>query len=636
MNSDLTDSPSAAPQKRSTNVLLRAGAIVVCAVAGFLGARALTPSITPSITPSPAAPRVEATPPAPARARIPNAETPLLAEWEQLRKAQGTDAAQFPALFNEIKEMKDAFRRRAFRAALLAEWAALDPMAGITFLLPKDRANIGQLVREWLKLDPNAAVTGLLANEKTRGELRGLLSDIARAAPARLAEVVSALPKSTTRGDNSTENAFAIFAKNDPASARAAAESVTGPAKTQALAGVAKAWAEAEPAAALAWAQAMPAGDTRDGVLKAVLLGWAKIDPVGALDKIDLVPPGGEEMYFASDVGAQVLREAAKKDWDKTLQWLREHPGKIGAQSLNGMMGVLSQRLGADPSATLRTLSQSGMTGMGMVLGNALLNEGYAQRDAVWKWLDEQPPSDFTRGTRASLLNAMAWKEPDIALTHLEKLADDPANKELLENGTRSLLNGGSQMNRFEELYEKASPGIRSILLENAFTFGFDRSGIDPLKWLPRIEELPPERRGQALAGVARSWAANDPAAATQWALSLTDEQSRTNALSSATATWIQADRYEAASWINSLPAGADRDIATHGLVGALMQNEPESAWTWALSVQGAEQRTRALQLAYLGLRQKDPTIAQSMLQSANLPPEEIKALQQHPQHFRR
>ena len=603
----------------------------MCAAAGCLAARAFTPAVRPSLPPSPAAAPSQATPPAPARAPVSRGESPLLAEWEQLRKPHGSDAAQFPALFAEIKEIKDAFRRRAFRAALLAEWAAIDPAAGIAFLQQKDRGQVGQLIREWLRLDPNAAVTGLLANEKTRGELRGLLSEIARAIPSRLAEVVSTLPKSSSRGDTSTESAFAIFAKQDPAAARTAAEGVTGPLRTQALAGVAKAWAESDGPAALAWAQTLPAGEARDGVLKAVLLGWAKSDPIGALSKIDLVPPGGEEMYFASDTGAQVLREAAKHDWDGTLKWLKEHPGKLGAQSLNGLMSVLSQRLGADPAATMRTLAQSGMAGMQMVLGNALLNEGYAQRDAVWKWLDEQPPSDFTRSARGSLLNAIAWKEPDVALTFLEKLGDDPANKELLEQGTRSLLNGGTQMHRFEELFEKASPTIRPLLLESAFTFGLDRTAIDPAKWLPRIEELPVERRGQALAGLARSWASNDPAAATQWALSLGDPQQRLLALGSATSSWIAADSFEAAAWIDSLPSGADRDVATHTLVGSLMKTEPESAWTWALSIEGSEQRRGALQLAYLGLRQKDPAIAQAMLQSANLSEAEVQALQRQP-----
>ena len=135
---------------------------------------------------------------------------PAPADLDQLRKRRRF-AAQFPALYLEIKAGKDAFRRRAFRAALLAEWAALDPMAGIRFLLQKDKANVNQLAREWLKLDPNAAVTGLLADEKTRGELRGLLSDIARAAPSRLARLP---PRCESTIDApAIETAFALFAK---------------------------------------------------------------------------------------------------------------------------------------------------------------------------------------------------------------------------------------------------------------------------------------------------------------------------------------------------------------------------------------------------------------------------------------
>src|SRR4029434_8687421 len=154
----------------------------------------------------------------------------------------------------------------------------------------------------------------------------------------------------------------------------------------QALAGVAKGWAESDGAAALAWAQALPEGEARDAALKGALIvlakegaksagaaalagaqalpegeardaalkgaliGWAKYDPGAALSHLDLVPPGAEEMYYASDVGAQVLSAAAKRDWDGTVAWLRDHPGKLGRSSLDGLQNALSQRLNADPA----------------------------------------------------------------------------------------------------------------------------------------------------------------------------------------------------------------------------------------------------------------------------------------------
>jgi hypothetical protein len=266
-------------------------------------------------------------------------------------------------------------------------------------------------------------------------------------------------------------------------------------------------------------------GEDRDGVLKAALVGWAKTDPVAALDKIDLAPPGGDEGYYASDVGAQVLREAGKKDWDTTLRWLQEHPGKLGHSSFTGLEGVISQRLNTDLAGTLRSLSSSGIPGVDMMLANSLLNDGYSQRDNIWSWLDQQPSTAFTRAARGSLLNAIGWKDPDLGLDFLEKLPDTAENRELLDQGMRSLINGGSQIDRLESLIAKPSPKTRPYLLEIGLQYGSmyasnNQQIIDfkPEVWLPRLEELPPERRANAINGMAQGWALNDPEAALQWA----------------------------------------------------------------------------------------------------------------------
>ncbi len=609
--------------------LLRSLFFAVCAFAGFFGARSFTGSSSQTTSPGPRAvpqPTVAiGLPP------LTGAESALIAEWEQLRARHGGESGDLSATYLEVKELKDPFRRRAFRAALLGEWATTNPRAALAFLKEKDSGSIGQFLREWLRLEPQAAISGLLAgDENTRGNLRGVLNDIASLAPARLAEVVAALPKSDSRWDTSAQDAFAIFAQKDPAAARAAAESVTGLLRGQALAGVAKAWAEKDGPAALVWAQAMPAGETRDAAMKAVLIGWAKSDPVAALGKIDLVPPGGEENYFASDVGAQVLREAATKDWDTTITWLREHPGKLGASSLNGMMGVLSHRLEVDPGGTMRSLAQSGLPALSQVFGNSVLNEGYGSHDAIWQWLGQQPANDFTRGARSSLLNAMAWKDPDTALAYLDKIPDSADNREILQNGTRALLNGGSQMDRFEDLLAKISPKLRPYLLESAFSFGIGNpngSNIDPAKWIPRLAELPADQRAAAVAPLASSWAASDPQAAIVWASALTDPTQRELALGSAMTTWAMADIYESSQWVNSLPPGQTRDIAAQNLSRGLMNSSPEAAWTWALSVQTPQNRLNALSLAYMGLTQKDPAIAKQFLQDAKLSPAEAAAL---------
>jgi hypothetical protein len=607
--------------------------VLFCAAAGYLAAMMMrAPASSPhSGTPDHAS--STESPPAPAKTVelkvSSSSESPLMAEWEQLKANNGSSVSDFPAIYLAIKDGKDAFRRRAFRSALIAEWAADAPQAALAFLQQKDRAMVGQLMREWLRIEPQGAINALLAGgEKLHGNLRDLLGDIARAAPTRLAEVVSTLPKAESRWDTTTQDAFERFAQKDPELARTAALAVRGPMRAQALSGIAMAWAQSDATAALSWAKELPAGEERDAVLKATLTGWARTDPLAALDHIDLVPPGGDEMAHASDAGAQVLREAGKHDWNMTMRWLREHPGKLGRSSLDGLQSSLSEKLNADPAGTMRAMSQSGVQGLESVFANAILNEGYAQRDAIWRWLDDEASSPFTTAARSSLVNAIAWKEPDVALSFLEKLADSDENKQLLQQGARSLINGGSQISRLDELLEKASPKMRPYLLETAFDFGMQAAGSDPERWIARIAELPQERRSNATASLARGWAGTDPEAAIAWASSLQDSEQRTLAFEAAAQGWATNDPPDAARWINTLPTGLNRDVAVKGLVGALVRNQPENAWTWALSIQTPQLKSDALQLAYMLTRQNDPARAEALLRTGQLSPAEIERLQ--------
>jgi len=174
-------------------------------------------------------------------------------------------------------------------------------------------------------------------------------------------------------------------------------------------------------------------------------------------------------MRSDTDVGALVLREAITRDWNGTLTWLREHPGKLGINSLDGMSDVIARRLGDDPAGTLRALAQDGMPDLSQLLSNTFVGDGYGQHDAVWQWLDQQPESDFTRKTRDALLYAMGWTDPDTAVAYLEKLPDTAENRQSFERAMRSLL-GYRQKDRFEDLFAKASPKLRPYLLASGFT----------------------------------------------------------------------------------------------------------------------------------------------------------------------
>ncbi len=602
-------------------MLIRVLVIAASGATGFLAASAFHES--------PAKPLVARPAEAPATVAalvLPTAaESALIGEWEQLHATHGDDTA---ALYAAIKDTKDAFRRRAFRSALIAEWSVRDPQAALAYILEKDSGNARQLAREWLRRDPQAAVTGLLAGgEKSRKQLRGLLDDIAKLAPSRLNEVLGVLGVAEGRWDTSVSNAFAIFAKADTDAARIAAEATTGDNRAQALAGVARAWGRKDGAAALAWAQSMPAGDARDQALKAVLSGWAMTDPMAALSKLDLAPPGGDEMYHASDTGAQVLRQAAIKDWDATMAWLRDNPGKLGPSSLNGLQDALGKRLGTDTAATMKLLTSGNIPGFENVFGNSVLNDGYAHRDAIWSWLDSQPSSDQTIRLRGSLLNAMGYKDPENALTFLDKIPDTPANASLFQMGISSLFNGGSRMDLFEGLYEKAPEKFRARMLEAGFQNGGKFMASEPERWVARLNELPADRRNSASSRLAATWALTDPSAAIKWASILPKDGGRESAIQSIASTWAYADPHNAAQWVNTLPQGATRDSASQSIVAVFARTEPQAAWDWALSIKSEQLRIGSIQLAYTGMKKKDAATAEQMLDSANLPPERVKAI---------
>ncbi len=196
----------------------------------------------------------------------------LFAEWRELHNKYGTNAQAMPAIFNAIAEMKDAFRRRAFRAALVSEWVQVDPIGGLAFFTAKGSHSEQrrQFFEEWLARDAQAAMNALTTSKSGWEEMaRGCLSEIARRMPSRVAEIASRLPKAESYWDTSVRDAFGILASGDLASARKAAEGINGPSREQALSGIARVWARSDVDAVIAWAKKLPEGTDRDEVVRA-------------------------------------------------------------------------------------------------------------------------------------------------------------------------------------------------------------------------------------------------------------------------------------------------------------------------------------------------------------------------------
>lgn len=551
----------------------------------------------------------------------------LFREWQDLHNKYGRTAEAMPALYKAIADLKDPVRRRAFRAALIAEWVQLDAPGGFAFLRekPSDTGQRRQFFEEWLAQDPRAAVEAALASGTGWAEMaRECLSDIARRIPSRLGEIVSRLPKAESFFDRNVLDAFAVLADCGLASARDAAQKVTGPNREQALGGVAKVWAKADFEGAIAWAKSLPDGTDRDEVIRLALMGRAAIDPVGALDLIGLVPPGGRYAHFATSTGARVLSEASKTDFDATVAWIAAHPGRLRHDDMEGMAAGVTDRLNADAGAFLTRQAEHGsLEALMPAIESALMNRAGGQKTAVWEWLKTQPDTDTTRELKKEVLSKAAWHNPELAIDMVDDIPRTADGDAQLKALGRNLFNGGNRLHRFEKLFEQAPERLRVPMVEAAF---FECLGPDYMddaqKWIARLPLLPESSRAKGVESIARAWAGQAVDEAIDWVRSLPAGDARNGALGQVTSAFARKDPQGAAEWVALMEPGPERDHSAASLVPAIAERYPQEAWDWTLSIENPSEQKRAAADAVKKLAEHDAGAARQWVENGPFPPE--------------
>ncbi len=556
----------------------------------------------------------------------------LFAEWRELHETYGTNGPAMRVLYKAIAALQDPFRRRAFRAALIAEWVEVDAAGGLAFFVGKgsDEYQRRQFLEEWLARDAAGAVNGLLASRPGWEEMaRQCLPEIARRLPSRLAEVASRLPRAENYFDSNVRDAFAIVAERGLTSARSAAEAVTGASRDQALAGIAQVWARSDLDGAIAWARKLPDGTDRDELIRSALLGKAAVDPAAALELAGMVPAGGRYAHAESTTGARVLIEAAKSDFDGTVAWVAAHPGRFGHEDLMGLSYAVTERLNADATAFLTTHAADGsLAALLPAIESALLNNASGQNGAVWDWLKTQPENEATRLLRQEVLRYAGWHDPARALQMVADVPRTPDGDSLVQDLGKSLFNGGYTLSRFDSVYAQAPERLRQPLIDAAFHFLCAANLDDPQSWITRVSGLPEASRAKGMESIGRAWAQQTPEEAAAWAGSLPPGAARSGAEAAVASTWAAKDALGAAEWVASMPAGPERDRSAGSLVVAIAERFPREAWTWALSIDDAAERLRAASEAAKMMAARDPATAREWIETGPFTPEAKAELQ--------
>ncbi len=563
-------------------------------------------------------------------------------EWKALHETHGSTVEAMPLLYGAIKDVKDDFRRRAFRAALIAEWVGLDPAGALAFFR-KDKSagdRITLVLEEWARRDAPLALAGLMASgpgwEKHAG---ALLGHIVRHAPELLATVAGHTPKPDYSYQSpAVAQAFGTWAERDFAAARAAAESVESPCRGHILGAVAAVWAGRDPEGAIAWAKALEPAADRDRALSGALLKWAAADPARALEHLDLAPLDGDPR-FGSDSGTsgRMLSEAATADLFGTLEWLSRHPEKAGGQERVTFNSQLAVPLIADTLGTLERLRSLPQPLTQSLLSNCLLNQGIAAKDSIREWLDRQPSGDkFADGVRDALLNSLGYQQPLTLVSWVKDMPPGERTPEALDRLASRMLNGGQIDRLTDELLAAAPDDLRPWLITNATA---DRN--IPAEQTGRLQGLVstllPGQRRQIDHRLAASMATYDPPGALEWAARQgLDEETGDDpipqegfipARTKLMRSWADADSEGASAWLRNQPPGAARDSAVFGLVGSVAADDPPAAWDWALTATDPHWRLLSLKRAADAARQHDPALVGQWVARSTLTTEEKQAI---------
>ncbi len=561
-------------------------------------------------------------------------DSAFFAEWQALHETWGVTADAMPLLYQAISEIGDPVRRRAFRAAQIAEWAAVDPQGGMAFFFASDRDTIEreQFFQEWLQYDPAAAAVALLQTPSHWEEVaRQSLSRLAALAPESVSAIVARLPKTRRYRETHVSDAFAVLAANDLDHARAAAEALAGPNRELALAGVAKTWAQRDADAALAWAETFPDELDRNEVRREALAGLAATNPAKALDLAGTVPPLGSMVSSTHTTGARILAEAARADYEATLAWLKEHPGRMSDGDLWSMGAATAEKLNADPRGFLDHLAAGDSLGMLMpALQSALHNGAGGQWLTVWEWLRDQPERPDMQRLRMDMIQAVSPLDPERALRMVAELSDaNLLDDRDVQQVAGDLMDGEHALHRFDDLVEKAPERLRGPMLEKLFDYLQPNTFRDPQPWIARIEQLPEADRPGRIGQFMEAWATHSPEEAIAWASALPEQETRSEALAEAASAWAARDPYQASEWIASRPPGLNPDDGAGALARALAQEAPEEAWAWMLSIREPTRRASSAWGVLQTMHPHYPDTALQWLENAPLLLEDKTRLRQ-------
>ena len=191
--------------------------------------------------------------------------------------------------------------------------------------------------------------------------------------------------------------------------------------------------------------------------------------------------------------------------------------------------------------------------------------------------------------TKGTALAGWASKDPEAAMKYL---ADYKAANPDDNNGR-----GG---NREESMMER---GLVSALART-----------DPDKAMKYVMTLKEDERADYMGVIADQKLHEGTAAASAWALSLTDEKLRSAALDTISRQFLRGDMAAATEWAASIASLPGSSQAVGQIADAMARKDPAGAAAWIGTLPASDSQTAALRQIYDQWTRSDPTAASTQL----------------------
>jgi hypothetical protein len=473
---------------------------------------------------------------------------------------QTLNPSQIRETLAEVEAMKGDERFRSqLRNMLLSRWGESDPRAALTYV-------------QGLNLDggsfPFSAV-------------KSVISSWAEKDFTAAKAWVEGLPPGTNRRQSAMADLAFALAQKDPAAALSLTRSLPGDDGQRFLVGALYGWSLKDADAAIAYAVQLPdLGFTIAYMFDRI----ASKDPVKALNLLEKIPNENQQNEALRRIG----NAWATSDPKAARDWANQQTDpKVKSEILKGVIDGMAQK---DPKGALE-MAQS-----------LPASEREGRIDYILEVLSQSDP----KGAVGYAMNLPSNKSKNFNVSRLagQWISSDPQGA----------------LGWFDSLTDpKLKEQVAGSMINNL-------SQDDLAKSLNLLDTMPPGFfQNQALSAIGKNWALTDQKAALDWANQQTDPEVKSRILRGVVEGMSVKDPNSAFQLVQSLPAGNSRNSIIITSLGSMAQSDPRSAIALASGIADANDRSKAQQNVVEVWKFRDPTAASQWINSSSLP-QDVKA----------